>query len=137
MNRARHALIELPERVDARGALTFAQEGDHFPFAVKRFFAIYGVPESASRGGHAHRGQHQFLVMLQGKMAVTVDDGAVRSVVTLDRPNLALYAPPMLWLELDKISAGGICLVLTSDVYSEADYIRDRPEFLRLAAAAQ
>lgn len=127
-------MIELPERADARGALTFAQQGDHIPFAVKRFFAIHGVAEGASRGGHAHRAQHQFLVMLSGKASVTVDDGAARTVEMLDRPNLALHAPPMLWLELGGFSAGAVCMVLTSDIYSESDYIRDRAEFLRLAA---
>jgi dTDP-4-dehydrorhamnose 3,5-epimerase-like enzyme len=127
-------MIELPERADARGVLTFAQEGDHIPFAVKRFFAIYGVAEGASRGAHAHRTQHQFLVMLSGKSVITVDDGADRAAVVLDRPCLALYAPPMLWLELDGFSTNAVCMVLTSDIYSERDYIRDRAEFTRLAA---
>lgn len=136
MTPPRYALVELPERADARGALTFAQQGDHIPFAVKRFFAIYGLAEGASRGAHAHHAQHQFLVMLSGKAVVTVDDGACRTPVVLDRPNLALHAPPMLWLELDQFSAGAVCMVLTSDVYSEKDYIRNRAEFLRLAGAA-
>lgn len=126
-------MIELPERADARGVLIFAQQDDHIPFAVKRFFAIYGVAEGAGRGAHAHRAQHQFLVMLSGRALVTVDDGATRTPVMLERPNLALYAPPMLWLELDSFSADAVCMVLTSDVYSESDYIRDRAEFLRLA----
>jgi hypothetical protein len=38
----------------------------------------------------------------------------------------------MLWLELEDFSADAVCMVLTSDLYSEADYIRDRGEFLRL-----
>ena len=126
-------MIELPERADARGVLIFAQQDDHIPFTVKRFFAIYGVTEGAGRGAHAHRAQHQFLVMLSGRALVTVDDGATRTPVMLERPNLALYAPPMLWLELDSFSANAVCMVLTSDVYSESDYIRDRAEFLRLA----
>lgn len=130
---SKHRLIELPQRADTRGALTFAQQGDHIPFAVKRFFAIYSVTEGAGRGAHAHRAQHQFLVMLAGNAAVTVDDGTTRMQVVLDRPSLALHAPPMLWLELENFSADAICMVLASDVYSESDYIRDRLEFLRLA----
>jgi hypothetical protein len=126
-------LIELPERADPRGALTFAQQGDHIPFAVKRFFALYGVAAGANRGGHAHRAQHQFLVMLAGATTVTVDDGKNRTPVRLDRPNLALHAPPMLWLDLDSFSPDAVCMVLTSDVYAESDYIRDRAEFLKLA----
>ena len=132
-----HRLIELPERADARGALTFAQQGDHIPFAPKRFFAIYGVVPGANRGKHAHRAQHQFLMMLSGSATVTVDNGATRTAVRLDRPNLALYAPPMLWLELNDFSADAVCMVLTSDVYSESDYIRDREEFLKLTRAAE
>jgi hypothetical protein len=127
-----YRLIELPERADSRGALTFAQQGDHIPFAVKRFFALYGVAPGASRGGHAHRAQHQFLVMLAGAATITVDDGKTRTPVRLDRPNLALHAPPMLWLDLDSFSSSAICMVLTSDVYAESDYIRDRAEFLQL-----
>jgi dTDP-4-dehydrorhamnose 3,5-epimerase-like enzyme len=131
---SKHDLIELPERLDARGALTFAQEGDHIPFAVKRFFALHGVTEGTSRGGHAHRAQHQFLVMLSGKATVTVDNGIARAPVLLDRPNLALYVPPMLWLELEGFSTGAICMVLASDIYQESDYVRDRAEFLRLTS---
>jgi hypothetical protein len=127
-----YRLIELPERADPRGALTFGQHGDHIPFPVKRFFALYGVAPGATRGGHAHRAQHQLLVMLAGAATITVDDGKTRTPVRLDRPNLALHAPPMLWLDLDSFSPGAVCLVLTSDVYAEADYIRDRAEFLQL-----
>jgi hypothetical protein len=130
-----YRLFELPERADSRGSLTFAQQGDHIPFDVKRFFALYGVPPGSSRGGHAHRAQHQFLVMLGGAATVTVDDGKTRIPVRLDRPNLALHAPPMLWLELDDFSDAAICMVLTSDIYSESDYIRDRTEFLKLTKA--
>jgi dTDP-4-dehydrorhamnose 3,5-epimerase-like enzyme len=133
MSRPQHKLVDLPQRSDPRGALTFAQQGDHIPFTIKRFFAIHGVADGASRGGHAHREQHQLLVMLAGTATVTVDDGTSRTRLTLDRPNLALHAPPMLWLELDNFSPDALCLVLTSDLYSEADYIRDRAEFLRQA----
>ena len=70
--------------------------------------------------------------MLAGSSTVIVDDGSARAKVILNQPDLALYAPPMLWLELNDFSAGAICMVLTSDLYSESDYIRDRVEFLRL-----
>ena len=127
-----HSLIELPKRADARGALIFGQDGDQVPFPVKRFFALYDVAAGASRGGHAHRQQHQYLIMLAGAATVTVDDGRTRTPLRLERPNLALYAPPMLWLDLDEFTSGAVCLVLTSDLYSEADYIRDRDTFLQL-----
>jgi dTDP-4-dehydrorhamnose 3,5-epimerase-like enzyme len=133
VTRPQPKLLDLPERVDARGALMFAQQGHHVPFPVQRLFAIYNVAEGSSRGGHAHRAQHQLLMMVAGKVTITIDDGVTSSRVLLDRPNLALYVPPMLWLELDDFSQDAVCVVLVSDVYSEADYIRDRDEFLRLS----
>lgn len=131
-----YRLVELPERKDARGALTFAQDPDQIPFPVKRFFALYKLAEGAHRGGHAHRQQHQFLVMLAGAVTITVDDGKNRTPLRLDRPNLALHVPPMLWLDLDDFSPDAVCMVLTSNVYSESDYIRDRAEFLKLTETA-
>ena len=130
-----HRLIELPRRADARGTLIFGQDPDQIPFAVKRFFSLHDIAPGASRGGHAHRQQHQYLIMMAGAVSVTVDDGHVRTPVRLDRPNLALYAPPMLWLDLDDFSPGAVCMVLTSDVYAESDYIRERATFLDLTKA--
>jgi oxalate decarboxylase/phosphoglucose isomerase-like protein (cupin superfamily) len=129
-----YRLIELPERRDARGALTFAQDGEHIPFPVKRFFALYDLAPGATRGGHAHRAQHQLLMMLAGGATITVDDGRERAAVRLDRPSQALHVPPLLWLDLDDFTPGGVCMVLTSDLYSEADYIRDHDAFLRAGA---
>ena len=133
MNRPQHRLVELPEHGDARGLLTFGQEGDHIPFAVKRFFALYGMTDGARRGGHAHHQQHQFLVMLAGGATITVDNGERRIPVRLERPNLGLYVPPMLWLELEDFTPGAVCMVLASGLYLESDYIRDRETFLNLA----
>jgi len=132
--RPKHTLLELPKRTDARGNLVFAQDRDHIPFPVKRFFLLYSVARHATRGGHAHRAQHQLLVMTAGSATVTVDDGKTRTPVRLDNPAMALHAPPMLWLDLEDFSEDAACLVLTSDVYSEKDYIRERSEFLQLAA---
>lgn len=128
-----YKLIELPLRGDPRGNLVFAQEGDHIPFPVRRIFYIYDVPEGASRAGHAHRAQHQCLILLSGSCIVSIDDGAHRSQVVLDSPRLALYVPPLMWLDMECFSAGAICLVLTSEVYTEADYVKDYSEYTRLA----
>lgn len=132
--RPSHHLIDLPERSDLRGALVFAQDGDHLPFRVRRFFALYNVLPDAMRGGHAHRLQHQLLVVFGGAVNVTVDNGQGRTTVRLDRPALGLHVPPMLWLELTEFTPGAICLVLASGLYSEEDYVRSREEFIRLTA---
>lgn len=125
----RHKLIELPLRTDKRGNLVFAQEGDHVPFPVKRIFYIYDIPSGASRAGHAHRAQHQLLMMVSGSCEIRVDDGRERASVRLDSPRLALHAPPLSWLDISGFAAGSVCLVLTSGVYDEADYVRDYADF--------
>jgi len=131
----RHRLIELKEIADARGNLVFAQEGDHIPFPVRRIFTLYGIPEGMARGGHAHRAQHQLLMLMAGACTVAIDDGKNISRVHLDRPNLLLHVPPMLWLDLTDFSFGAVCEVLASGLYDEADYIRDQAEFRRLTLA--
>ena len=88
-----------------------------------------------ARGGHAHRAQHQLLMLTAGACTVSIDNGESVSSVRLDRPNHLLYAPPMLWLDLANFSSGAVCQVLASGIYDEADYIRDQAEFCRLALA--
>jgi hypothetical protein len=44
--------------------------------------------------------------------------------------------PPLIWAAEVNFDPGSICLVLTSELYDENDYIRDYAEYLRLAAAS-
>ncbi len=36
----------------------------------------------------------------------------------------------MTWRELDNFSSGSVCMVLASEVYDEADYIRNYSDFM-------
>jgi hypothetical protein len=44
----------------------------------------------------------------------------------------ALYLPPLLWLDLGEFTADAVCCVLASDLYDEADYLRDYEKFRAL-----
>ena len=134
MTRAKR--ITLPEVLNDRGRLIFAEHGRHIPFAVKRIFAIYEVPTGASRGGHAHRVQQQLLIMLAGACTLLADDGTVRIEERMQDPTEGIYIPSRLWIELSDFTAGSVCLVLASDLFDEQDYIRDYGEFKRLAVTA-
>lgn len=123
-------LVQLPRIVDLRGGLSFGEYDKHLPFEPKRYFVIFDVPSMEVRGEHAHRAQHQFLVCLRGSCSVVLDDGTNRDEVTLDRPDLGLYLPPMVWGIQYKYTQDAILLVLVSDVYDAGDYIRDYDEFL-------
>ena len=129
------ALHRLPQAQDLRGLLTYAEVGEHVPFEVKRYFLVSGVATKEVRGEHAHRKLHQFLVCVQGQCHVVADDGRNRQEFVLDSPALALYLPPMVWGIQYKFSQDAVLLVLGSDRYDSADYIRDYSEFLRLAKA--
>ena len=128
--------VVLPEFVDQRGKLMFAEMGRHIPFEVRRIFAIYDVPPGSHRAGHAHRAQHQFLIMLAGECKVVVGIGSDRSEIRLAHPTQGLHVPPRTWIDLEEFSAGSVCLVLASGLFDEADYIRDVNEFQRLIAGA-
>lgn len=128
-------LIRLPRIVDLRGALSFGEIGAHLPFLPKRFFAIYDVPGREVRGEHAHRELQQFLICLKGSCSVVLDDGRDREEVVLSTPEIGLYIPPMVWGIQYMYSPDALMLVLASDVYVAADYIRNYDEFMTLVAA--
>ena len=56
-------------------------------------------------------------------------DGKNSRTVTLNKPNKGLLIVPGIWRELENFSSGAVCLVLASEVYDEADYIRDFETF--------
>jgi acetyltransferase-like isoleucine patch superfamily enzyme len=123
-------LVELPLIVDLRGSLSFAEYGQHLPFEPKRYFVVFDVPSVEVRGEHAHRALHQFLVCLKGRCSVALDDGQHRDEVILDRPNVGLHLPPLIWASQYQYSPDAVLLVLASDVYKSEDYIRDYDEYL-------
>ncbi|WP_209599008.1 MULTISPECIES: FdtA/QdtA family cupin domain-containing protein [unclassified Ruegeria] len=130
-------ILELPKRSDVRGNLTFIESERHVPFDIRRVFYLYDVPTAESRGAHAHRALHQFLICLSGSFDVEADDGVTKRTIHLNRPWLGLHVPPMIWASEVNFDAGSVCLVLTSDYYDEADYIRDYDTFLALKRALQ
>ena len=128
-------LHELPLIRDPRGSLSFAEYEETLPFLPKRYFIVFDVGEGQIRGGHAHRTVHQLLVCVKGSCLVLLDDGKARDEVLLDKPELALYVPPIVWATEKEFSRDGVLMVLASEVYSTDEYIRDYDEFLRVAKA--
>jgi UDP-2-acetamido-3-amino-2,3-dideoxy-glucuronate N-acetyltransferase len=125
-------LQQMTRAVDLRGSLTAGQVGAELPFEVKRYFLVYGVPTVETRGEHAHRRCHQFLIAAHGSVHVVADDGEDRQEFVLERSDLGLYLPPMTWGIQYRYSPDAVLMVLASHVYDGADYIRDYSEFLSL-----
>lgn len=122
-------VIDLRKISDPRGNLTPIEGGVDMPFDIKRVYYLYDVPSGQSRGGHAHKALQQLIIAANGSFTLTLDDGANKKVVTLNRPYQGLLIVPGIWRVLDDFSSGAVLLCLASEHYDEADYIRNYKDF--------
>ena len=125
------SVIDLPQIFNDAGNITILENGNNIPFDVKRVYYLYDIPGGASRGGHAHYQLEQYIIAGCGSFEVILKDGKNSKKITLNNPNKALHIVPGLWRELDNFSSGCITLVLASELYDEADYIRKYEDFLK------
>jgi hypothetical protein len=123
-------VASLPKINDPRGNLTFIEGNNHIPFDIRRVFYLYDVPTEESRGAHAHKELHQFLICLSGSFDVTIDDGEFQAKIHLNRPWKGLHIPPLIWAAEVNFDPGTVCLVMASQVYNESDYIREYAQYL-------
>jgi dTDP-4-dehydrorhamnose 3,5-epimerase-like enzyme len=128
--------ITLKQRIDARGALVVIEGDRDVPFEIKRVYTLHSLEPGSMRGGHAHKTLVQVIVCLAGSCVIDLDEGGAVRKVTLDNPARGLLLEPMVWHEMREFSAGCVLMVLAADHYDEADYLRDRSEFLKLIQAA-
>ncbi len=111
------------------GNLTVVENGKQLPFDIKRVYYLYDVPGGEERGGHSHKDLKQLVVAISGAFDVVIDDGVNQRTVTLNRPYKGLLIVPGIWRVINNFSSGAVCLVLASEHYDEADYVRDYQEF--------
>jgi len=124
-------IIDLPKIEDPRGNLSFLEGENQIPFKIERSYWIYDVPGGETRGGHAFREQHEFIIALSGSFDVIIYDGNDKKTIPLNRSYYGVYIPPGLWREMGNFSTNSLALVLSSTPFSEEDYIRDYNEFLK------
>lgn len=124
-------LIDLPQRHDARGSLGFIETEKLVRFETKRVFYLYNIKDNEERGHHAHKELQQFVFLASGSCNIKLEGKGQTSEFLLDDPSKGVYIPPMHWSILTDFSKNAVCVVLCSDFYDEADYIRDYQEFLK------
>jgi hypothetical protein len=126
------SIIQLPKINFRAGNITVVENEMAVPFNVKRIFYLYDIPGGESRGAHAHKECHQFLIAASGSFEILLEDGITKRQVQLNRANIGLHIPPGIWASEVNFSSGSICLVLASHQYNEKDYVRDYVEFVNI-----
>jgi dTDP-4-dehydrorhamnose 3,5-epimerase-like enzyme len=117
---------------DERGSLVALEIGKEkeLPFSVKRVYYIYRTAEGVSRGYHAHRDLKQVAICVSGSCRMVLDNGITREETWMDCPTKGILIESMVWREMHDFSSDCVLLVLASEHYDEADYIRDYKVFL-------
>jgi dTDP-4-dehydrorhamnose 3,5-epimerase-like enzyme len=120
---------ELDKHHREKGNITVVENRQLIPFDIKRVYYLYDVPGGEDRGGHAHKDLFQLIIAAGGSFDVVLNDGRNKKIVSLNRPYQGLLVVPGIWREIVNFSSGSTCLVLASEFYSEADYIREYVDF--------
>lgn len=125
-------MYHFPPHGDDRGQLIAIEEQKDLPFDIKRVYYIYDTLPGVRRGYHAHQNLQQILVCVSGSCKIHLDDGHDTAEVVLDNPTKGLYISNDMWREMYDFVPGTVLLVLASEYYDEADYIRNYEDFLKL-----
>jgi hypothetical protein len=122
-------IISLPKFGNRNGNITSINNLVEIPFDINRVFYLYDIPGGESRGAHAHKECHQFLIAASGSFEVFLDDGTNSRKIIMNKPNEGLHILPEIWASESNFSSGSVCLVLASHVYCESDYLREYSQF--------
>lgn len=120
---------------DRWGNLNAIEGGGDIPFEISRVYYITRVPAGVTRGFHSHRKLEQVLLCVNGSVSIRVKTPYEEEVVTLSDPSKGLYVGHMVWREMFDFTPGAVLLVLASEHYTEADYIRDYATYKAEAVA--
>jgi hypothetical protein len=130
LNVGASALYLMRKITDARGSLTVGEVPTEVPFSPARYFVVFGVPSVELRGEHAHKRCQQFLICAHGSLRVMLDDGIQRCEIFLDRPDMGVFMPEMIWGTQYRPSSDAVLLVFASRAYEADDYLRTYDEFI-------
>jgi dTDP-4-amino-4,6-dideoxygalactose transaminase len=130
-------LVDLQTIPMPNGILGVAEVSKHIGFPVHRAYYIRDVPKGAGRGGHGHRHLRQCFLCLRGSVRLSISRSGVTDIVELSRPSQAAVVGPGCWRDLSDFSEDSVVIVLASEEYDEADYIRDHDAFLRWDAGGE
>ncbi len=123
-------MIDFQKHGDERGMLIALEYEKECPFEIKRVYYMYDTKRYVRRGYHAHKKLRQLLICVHGSCKIHLDDGNEVMEVTLDSPSRGLYLGNGIWREMYDFSSDAVLISLASELYDEADYIRDYQQFI-------
>lgn len=123
-------MISLQVLGDKRGSLIALEQNKNIPFDIKRIYYIFDTKTNVSRGFHAHYNLEQVAICIKGSVTFILDDGKKRKSVLLNSPSVGLHIRGLIWREMHDFSDDCVLMVVASEHYDEADYIRDYQYFL-------
>lgn len=96
---------------------------------VKNIFIIKSI-KNKIRGNHAHKKATQIIFCLKGKVKVVIKNSENQKVFLLkEEQNSCLFVPRCNWTQIQFLKKS-IIFVLSSEKYSEREYIRKYSDFL-------
>jgi len=111
------------------GSIGVIEASRHVGFDVKRLYFIHDIKGEHVRGKHAHKKLRQFMFCVSGSVRVVLEGRAGCFTFELAPGPRGILVPPGYWRELDHFAPGTVLVVLASEEYDEADYIRDYNDF--------
>lgn len=116
--------VSSPRKVSSSddGVLSYTELG----IDGKRVYWLSGP--CGPRGGHAHKRLRQTFIAISGRITIRFTDGTDESIIEL-AAGYELSVEPGLWREIEPLTGGDILLVVASEHYDEADYIRNLDDF--------
>lgn len=127
-----YKLFDFEIHADDRGNLTSLSNNKEIPFEIKRIYYTWNMPNSAIRGGHAHRELDEVMVCLHGSCDFVLDNSKEKITITLDKPNKGLYVPAHVWRDFRNFSPDCVVILIASDYFHPEDHVKDYTEFLDL-----
>lgn len=124
-------VIYFKEMGDERGNLVVIEGMQDIPFQIQRVFYMYGSDPHIVRGQHANRRSSFILINVSGTSKVRITNGTEECTVTLNKPRMGVYIPPMYWKDMYDFSTDSILLVLSDEHYNDSEYIRNYNDYLK------
>ncbi len=123
-------MVDIQTERDHRGALGIIETQNLVGFETKRLYFLYNIADKQERGHHAHKKLEQFIFAAHGSFDIELKGQNESYNFTLSAPDQGLYIPPKFWRDLKNFSSDAVCVVACSELYDDADYIRNYDDFL-------